>query len=50
MYSVNTEWLLEETAFMAVDSTARAAAAFFTRASAAVAQLMGSRVAPWTTV
>ena len=46
MYRVNTEWLLEETAFMAVDSTARAAAAFLTKASAAVAQLMGSLVAP----
>ena len=46
MYSVNTEWLLEETAFMAVDSTARAAAALFTKASAAVAQLIGSLLAP----
>lgn len=35
---------------MAVDSTALAAAAFFTKASAAVGQLMGSLVAPWTTV
>ena len=50
MYSVKTEWLREETAFMAVDSTARAAAAFLTRPSASAAQPMGSLVAPWTTV
>lgn len=46
MYSVNTEWLREETAFMAVDSTARAAAAFFSRASAAAGQSTTILVAP----
>jgi len=35
---------------MAVDSTARAAAAFLTRPSASAAQPMGSLVASWTTV
>ena len=48
--SVKTEWLREETAFMAVDSTALAAAAFFTRASASVAHPIGSRVDPCPTV
>lgn len=50
MYSVKTEWLREETAFMAVDSTARAAAAFFSSASAAAGQSTVTLVAPSTIV
>jgi hypothetical protein len=48
MYSINTEWLRELTAFMAVASTARADAARFTSAAASSAVVIRVRMAPTT--
>lgn len=48
MYSMNTEWLRELTAFIAVASTAREAAARFTRAAASSDVVIVARVAPTT--
>jgi hypothetical protein len=50
MYTMKTEWLLDDVAFMAVASTALAAAAFLTSESAPSALVIDTLVAPETTV
>jgi hypothetical protein len=50
MYIMKMEWLREDSAFMAVLSTALADAAFFMMAATALESITGTRVAPTITV